>query len=267
MAEELKELVKEALFAMGDDEFFDVWRELTTTVGNPDGMTVYRKEKLNSALSSRSAEDIVNILEMSESYNPNDAFFGFCEDKLFSANYFLIDFPPIAKNLDRAIDIIVQKKLSLGSERLQQVLNGKMDEWTFFPTYTEDIERVIASLNDEQIVKIQNKYATYYGRSKEIIYPMDELSDVACYKNETLAETIEKIVNREQIFDSFRFSTSDNWFRCINKECYQYESFSILEDCTVKISFEDLAFYIWDKKEDCEIPEIREFLDKRKKLQ
>lgn len=266
MAEELKEQIKKAFKAMGDKELFDVWRRLTTTIGNPNGMAIYRKEELNFVLGSRSAEDIVHILERSESYDSNDAFFGFYEDKMFSTNYLLIDFPPIVKNLDRAINAIVQKKLSLGSYRLQQVLDGKADESTFLPAL-EDIERVIESLNDDQIIRIHNKHYAYMGRSKEIVYPTDELSDVACYENESLAETIEKIVknSNEKIFDNSRFSTSDNWFRCIDKECYFYESFSDLEDWGGVSPFEDLAFYIWDTDDDCTIPKIREVLDKHKK--
>lgn len=266
MTEELKKQVAEVLGVMGNEELFDAWRRLTTTIGNPDGMAVYRKEELNSVLGSRSAEDIVHILERSESYDSDDAFFSFYGDEMFSTNCLSTEFPPIANNLDRAIDVIIQKKLSFGSQRLQQVLDGKADESTFLSA-TEDIERVIESLNDEQIIRIHNKYHAYMERSKEIIYPMDELSNVACYKNESLAETIEKIVKKsnEKIFDNSRFNTSDNWFRCIDKECYFYESFSALEDWGGISPFEDLAYYIWDMEDDCAIPEIREVIDKHKK--
>lgn len=278
MAKELKKQILEVFDAMDDEELFNVWRRLTTTIGNPADMAVYRKEELNSVLGSRSAEDIVHILERSESYDSDDAFFNFYGydsddaffsfygDEMFSTNCLLTEFPPIANNLDRAIDVIIQKKLSFGSQRLQQVLDGEADESTFLSA-TEDIERVIESLNDEQIIRIHNKYHAYMERSKEIIYPMDELSNVACYKNESLAETIEKIVKKsnEKIFDNSRFNTSDNWFRCIDKECYFYESFSALEDWGGISPFEDLACYIWDMEDDCAIPEIREVIDKHKK--
>ena len=195
MAKELKEQVAEALGIMDDEELVYAWRKLTATVGNPNGITVYRKEELNFVLRDWSPAGIVHILEKSESYDSNDAFFSFYGDEMLSTNHLSTEFPPIAKNLDKAIDIIVQKKLSLGSYGLQQVLDGKADESTFLGA-TEDIERVIESLNDEQIIRIHNKYHAYMGRSKEIIYPMDELSNVACYKNESLAETIEKIVKK-----------------------------------------------------------------------
>lgn len=260
MTEELKEQVAEVLGVMGNEELFDAWRRLTTTIGNPDGMAVYRKEELNSALRDWSPDGIVHILERSESYNSNDAFFSVYGDEMFSTNHLSIEFPPIAKNLDKAIDVIIQKKLSFGSQRLQQVLDGEADESTFLGA-TEDIERVLAELDVEQIVKIHNQYATHYGKSKELVYPMDELSDVACYGNESLAETVEKIV------ENSRFSTADDWFRCIDKEYYEYESFSYLDEneWTTEVSFNDLACYIWDMEDDCAIPEIREVIDKHKK--
>lgn len=260
MTEELKEQVAEVFDAMDDEELFNVWRRLTTTIGNPADMAVYRKEELNSVLGSRSAEDIVHILERSESYDSDDAFFSFYGDEMLSTNHLSIVFPPIAKNLDKAIDVIIQKKLSFGSQRLQQVLEGEADESTFLGA-TEDIERVLAELDVEQIVKIHNQYATYHGKSKELVYPMDELSDVACYGNESLAETVEKIV------ENSRFSTADGWFRCIDKEYYEYESFSDLseDEWTTEVSFNDLACYIWDMEDDCAIPEIREVIDKHKK--
>lgn len=260
MVKELKEQITEVFDAMDDEELFDAWRKLTTIVGNPDDMAVYRKEELNSVLGFRSAEDIVHILEWSDSYNPNDAFFSFYGDEMLSTNHLSIVFPPIAKNLDKAIDVIIQKKLSFGSQRLQQVLEGEADESTFLGA-TEDIERVLAELDVEQIVKIHNQYATYHGKSKELVYPMDELSDVACYGNESLAETVEKIV------ENSRFSTADDWFRCIDKEYYEYESFSDLseDEWTTEVSFNDLACYIWDMEDDCAIPEIREVIDKHKK--
>lgn len=266
MAEELREQVAEALNTMDNEELFRAWHQITVSIGNPDDMAVYRKEKLNCVLIGWNPEDIVHIVERSESYNSNEAFFSFYGDEMLSTNYLSTEFPPIANNLDRAIDVIIQKKLSFGSQRLQQVLDGEADESTFLSA-TEDIERVIESLNDEQIIRIHNKYHAYMERSKEIIYPMDELSNVACYKNESLAETIEKIVKKsnEKIFDNSRFNTSDNWFRCIDKECYFYESFSALEDWGGISPFEDLACYIWDIEDDCAIPEIREVIDKHKK--
>lgn len=260
MTEKLEEQVAEVLGIMDDEELFDAWRRLTTTIGNPNGMAVYRKEELNFVLIGWNPEDIVHIVERSESYDPNDAFFSFYGDKMLSTNYLSTEFPPIAKNLDKAIDVIIQKKLSFGSQRLQQVLDGKADESTFLGA-TEDIERVLAELDVEQIVKIHNQYATYHGKSKELVYPMDELSDVACYGNESLAETVEKIV------ENSRFSTADDWFRCIDKEYYEYESFSDLseDEWTTEISFNDLACYIWDTEDDCAIPEIREAIDEHKK--
>ena len=122
MAKELKEQIAEVFDAMDDEELFDVWRRLTTTIGNPADMAVYRKEELNSVLGSRSAEDIVHILERSESYDSDDAFFSFYGydsddaffsfygDEMFSTNCLSTEFPPIANNLDRAIDVIIQKK-------------------------------------------------------------------------------------------------------------------------------------------------------------
>lgn len=260
MVEELKEQVKQVLETMGSEELVYAWRKLTGPIGNPNGMAVYRKEELNCVLRDWSPDGIVHILEKSESYDSNDAFFSFYGDKMLSTNHLSIEFPPIAKNLDKVIDVIIQKKLALGSQRLQQVLDGEADESTFLGA-TEDIERVLAELDVEQIVKIHNQYATYYGKSKELVYPMDELSDVVCYGNESLAETVEKIV------ENSRFSTADDWFRCINKEYYEYESFSYLDEdeWTTEVSFNDLACYIWDMEDDCAIPEIREVLDKHKK--
>lgn len=260
MAEELREQVAEVLGIMDDEELVYAWRKLTATVGNPDGITVYCKEELNFVLRDWSPAGIVHILERSESYDSNDAFFSFYGDEMLSTNHLSTEFPPIAKNLNKAIDVIIQKKLSLGSYRLQQVLDGKADESTFLGA-TEDIERVLAELDVEQIVKIHNQYATHYGKSKELVYPMDELSDVACYGNESLAETVEKIV------ENSRFSTADDWFRCIDKEYYEYESFSDLseDEWTTEISFNDLACYIWDMEDDCAIPEIREVIDEHKK--
>ncbi len=260
MAEELREQVAEALNTMDNEELFRAWHQITVSIGNPDDMAVYRKEKLNCVLIGWNPEDIVHIVERSESYNSNEAFFSFYGDEMLSTNYLSTEFPPIANNLDRAIDVIIQKKLSFGSQRLQQVLEGEADESTFLGA-TEDIERVLAELDVEQIVKIHNQYATYHGKSKELVYPMDELSDVACYGNESLAETVEKIV------ENSRFSTADDWFRCIDKEYYEYESFSDLseDEWTTEISFNDLACYIWDTEDDCAIPEIREAIDEHKK--
>lgn len=266
MAKELKKQISEVFDVMDDEELFRAWHQIAVSISNPDGMAVYRKEKLNCVLIGWNPEDIVHIVERSESYDSSDAFFSFYGDEMLSTNHLSIEFPPIAKNLDKAIAVIIQKKLSFGSQRLQQVLDGEADESTFLSA-TEDIERVIESLNDEQIIRIHNKYHAYMERSKEIIYPMDELSNVACYKNESLAETIEKIVKKsnEKIFDNSRFNTSDNWFRCIDKECYFYESFSALEDWGGISPFEDLAYYIWDMEDDCAILEIREVIDKHKK--
>ena len=260
MAEELEEQVAEVLGIMDNEELFNVWRRLTTTVGNPDDMAVYRKEELNFVLIGWNPEDIVHIVERSESYNSNEVFFSFYGDEMLSTNYLSTEFPPIAENLNRAIDVIIQKKLAFGSLRLKQVLDGKADEGTFLGA-VEDIERVLAELDVEQIVKIHNQYASHYGKNKEFVYSMDELSDVACYGNESLAETVEKIV------ENSRFSTADDWFRCIDKEYYEYESFSDLseDEWTTEISFNDLACYIWDTEDDCAIPEIREAIDEHKK--
>lgn len=257
MAEELREQVAEALNTMDDEELFRAWHQIAVSIGNPDGMGVYRKEKLNCVLIGWNPEDIVHIVERSESYNSNDAFFSFYGDEMLSTNYLSTEFPPIANNLDRAIDVIIQKKLAFGSLRLKQVLDGKADEGTFLGA-VEDIERVLAELDVEQIVKIHNQYATHYGKNKEFVYSMDELSDVACYGNESLAETVEKIV------ENSRFSTADDWFRCIDKEYYEYESFSDLseDEWTTDISFNDLACYIWDMNDDCGIPEVRDILYK-----
>lgn len=77
MTEELKKQISEVFDIMDDEELFRAWHQIAISIGNPDGMAVYRKEKLNCVLIGWNPEDIVHIVERSESYDSNDAFFSF----------------------------------------------------------------------------------------------------------------------------------------------------------------------------------------------
>lgn len=113
---------------------------------------------------------------------------------------------------------------------------------------TEELEGVLDDLSEDIIVDIWNEYCENNGYSDDMIYYVADL-------DELVTGTASEVLNA---IDIEAFNMNDEYMYCT---IYGWRSFSYMsEDNPIYIS--DLACWIYDEEEDCDIDEIEELFER-----
>lgn len=267
-----------AFDAMSETELFKTWRSLTDTLGG-DFPVIYNKTEFDGLIERMPEEELAKIVEKSADFNENDLYFSIYDGQLYSKTYLSTYFTPIRQTRDKAYDMLVEKKLTLGSKRLEAAFTEDFDE-DMMPLDSE-LECFFEDLDDGS-----QEWGKYVEGCKKVGYDggcgpfsMDEDFDIINdIRNESWVETnwwrddqgcveVDGYYDTDEISDSF--CDAEDWFYW-NRDTGQYCSFTdwdedIVDDLGCFEYHQDLLDYIVQTGDDLGIAGVREILDKNKK--
>lgn len=265
--------------SMSPKELFEAWRNLTDTLGG-DFPVVYNKTEFDELVDRMPEEELAKLVEKSADFNENDLYFSIYDGQLYSTSHLTIEFEPIGGDrCDRLSDLLAEKKLTLGSKRLEEAFTEDFDE--DMDTLEDELECFFEDLDARS-----QEWGKYVEGCKKVGYDggcgpfsMDEDFDIINdIRNESWVETnwwrddqgdveVDGYYDTDEISDSF--CDADDWFYW-NRDTGQYCSFSdwdeeIVDDLGCFEYNQDLLDYIVRTGDDLGIASVREILDKNKK--
>ena len=254
--EELREQLKKMFATMHGEELYNVWEKICQRASFWDWFKVYQSFDVfvDEVLKYWDFRAIFNAYDVSTNFAVDDLYFSSYRGKFLSTDNLTIYFPPIAENLNGAIDTIIKSKDDFGSERIREVLNGTADEGTFL-TAEQEVKNVLKELDTKSLVKVYNDWCT---TPKEKIYPMDEFYDFSNFYFESdVDETPE---------NCSRFSKRDDWFFYVPSmnKCESFTDLTI-DDSPIAENIDQIIWNAVDYDQDYGLPKIRKVLDKHEK--
>ena len=246
-----------AFDAMSETELFKTWRSLTDTLGG-NFPVIYNKTEFDGLIERMSNEELTELVEKSADFNENDLYFSIYDGQLYSKTYLSTYFTPIRQTRDKAYDMLVEKKLTLGSKRLEAAFTEDFDE-DMMPLDSE-LECFFEDLDDgsQEWGKYVEGCQKIGFESENGPFPMEE----ADYQFDEYDWEYSNDI-------SSSFNYQDEWFY-YDKYRKQYFSFtdwdeSIVDDLGYFEYNQDLLDYIIQTDDDLGIADVREILDKNKK--
>ena len=269
-----------AFYAMCGIELFETWRNLTDTLGG-DFPVVYNKAEFDELIERMPDEKLTELVKKSPDFDENDLYFSIYDGQLYSTSRLDTRFEPIYQSCDKVYKILIEKRLTLGSKRLEAAFTEDFDE--DMEPITEELERFF----DEEPDELVNEWEKYVEGCKKVGYdggcgPFSMSKDhdiIDDIRNESWVLTDwwrddQGCVEEDGYYDTDEISDSfcdaDEWFYW-NRETGQYCSFSDwdweISDCMgLNEYWEDLTDYIVQTGDDLGIAGIREILDNHRKL-
>lgn len=261
--EELREQLKKVFAAMHGAELYNVWKRLCQRASFWDWVKVYRSFDVfaNEVLQYWNFKAVFRTYDASTNFDVNDLYFSSYYGKFLSTDNLTICFPPIADNLDEAIDTIIRFKDDFGSERIKEVLNGTADRGTFL-TAEQEVKNVLKELDTKSLVIAYNNWC---ATRKEKIYPMNEFYGIFDEFYDFLGDYFESDVD-EAVQSYSRFSKRDDWFFYV-PSTNEYESFTDLtiDDSPIAENIDQIIWNAVDYDRDYGLLKIRKVLDKHEK--
>lgn len=259
-----------AFFAMDRHELFKTWRNLTDTLGG-DFPVVYSKPEFDELIERMPEEELAKLVEKSAYFYENHFYFSIYNGQLYSTNDLdNIVFIPIRETCDKAYDMLVEKKLTLGSKRLEEAFTEDFNE-DMKPMF-EDLLCFFENELDEWEKCVEGcKEVGYDGKNGP--FPMEESDILKDYWVETDSCLDEDgNVSHDGYYTdevSDRFNFQDDWFYW-SETAGQFRSFtdwdcSIGDEIGLSRYLYPLHFHIIETGDDLGIAKIREILDKNKK--
>lgn len=162
MTEELREQLKKVFATMHGEELYNVWKKIMSARSYWECFKVYRSfnEFADEALKHWNLKDVFSTYDASTNFNVNSLYFSAYHGKFLSTDNLTIDFPPIAENLNEAIDTIIRFKDDFGFARIKEVLDGTADEGTFL-TVKQEVLNVLKELDTKDLIKAYNSYSHF----------------------------------------------------------------------------------------------------------
>ena len=160
--EELREQLKKVFATMHGEELYNVWKKIMSARSYWECFKVYRSfnEFADEALKHWNLKDVFSTYDASTNFNVNSLYFSAYHGKFLSTDNLTIDFPPIAENLNEAIDTIIRFKDDFGFARIKEVLDGTADEGTFL-TVKQEVLNVLKELDTKDLIKAYNSYSHF----------------------------------------------------------------------------------------------------------
>lgn len=254
--EELREQLKKMFATMHGEELYNVWEKICQRASFWDWFKVYQSFDVfvDEVLKYWDFRAIFNAYDVSTNFAVDDLYFSSYRGKFLSTDNLTIYFPPIAENLNGAIDTIIKFKDDFGSERIREVLNGTADEGTFL-TAEQEVKNVLKELDTKSLVIVYNNWC---ATPKENIYSMDGFDD---FWNVYFKSDVDKTLE-----NCSRFSKRDDWFFYVPSmnKCESFTDLTI-DDSPIAENIDQIIWNAVDYDQDYGLLKIRKILDKHKK--
>lgn len=262
--EEILDNLDTAFNAMSPKELFKTWRNLTDALGE-EFPVVYNRTEFDEFIDRMPKEEFAKLVKKSPSFDENGMFFSICDGQLHGTKCLSASSYPIWEYLNQACGIIVTKKLTLGSKRLEEAFTEDFDYEMY--TLADELEFFFENEFDEE-----NGWEKYVEGCKKVGYdgkngpfPIEEDDLLEVYWVDTDID-----INgyyTDEVSDCFNFQ--DDWFY-FNKKEGQYFSFTnwesrIYDEIGLYEYHLDLLDYIIRTGDDLGIAGVKEILDKNKK--
>lgn len=199
MTEELREQLKKVFATMHDEELYNVWKKIMSARSYWECFKVYRSfnEFADEALKHWNLKDVFSTYDASTNFNVNSLYFSAYHGKFLSTDNLTIDFPPIAENLNEAIDTIIRFKDDFGFARIKEVLDGTADEGTFL-TVKQEVLNVLKELDTKDLIKAYNSYS-HFSKADDWFFYVPITNECESFTDLTIddspiAENIERMV-------------------------------------------------------------------------
>lgn len=278
--DEIWDNIDTAFYAMCGIELFNTWRSLTDTLGG-DFPVIYSKTEFDGLIERMPEEELAKLVEKSADFNENDLYFSIYNGQLHSTPLLNSYFEPIYQSCDKVYKILIEKRLTLGSKRLEAAFTEDFDE--DMEPITEELECFFENEPDE----LANEWEKYVEGCKKVGYdggcgPFSMSKDhdiIDDIRNESWVLTDwwrddQGCVEEDGYYDTDEISDSfcdaDEWFYW-NRETGQYCSFSdwdysIADEMGLYEYFQDLIDYVAQTGDDLGFAGVREILDNHRKL-
>ena len=125
--DDILENIDIALDCMSSEEFFETWRNLTDTLGG-DFPVVYNKTEFDEFIERTPGEKLTELVKKSPDFDENDFYFSIYDGQLYSTTRLDTYFTPIRRTCGKAYKMFVEKKLTLGSKRLEEAFTEDFNE-------------------------------------------------------------------------------------------------------------------------------------------
>lgn len=199
MTEELREQLKKVFATMHGEELYNVWKKIMSARSYWECFKVYRSfnEFADEALKHWNLKDVFSTYDASTNFNVNSLYFSAYHGKFLSTDNLTIDFPPIAENLNEAIDTIIRFKDDFGFARIKEVLDGTADEGTFL-TVKQEVLNVLKELDTKDLIKAYNSYS-HFSKADDWFFYVPITNECESFTDLTIddspiAENIERMV-------------------------------------------------------------------------
>lgn len=267
---EIWQNISTAFYAMDRRELFKTWRNLTDTSGG-DFPVIYNKAEFDELVDRMSEEDLAKLVEKSADFNENDLYFSIFDGQLYSETYLNTYFEPIYQSRNQVYKILIEKKLTLGSKRLEEAFTEDFDE--DMVAIDTELQWFFEDEPDEWKKYVEGcKKVGYDGKNGP--FPMEDSDILEDYWVETDSWLIEDGdidsdgYYTDEVSDHFNFQ--DDWFYW-NRDTGQYCSFTdwdygIGDEIGLDEYFQDLIDYVAQTGDDLGIAGVREILDNHRKL-
>lgn len=245
----IKNNIERAFKAMGPIEFFETWRKLTDILGE-EFPVIYNKTEFDELTDRMPEEELTKLVKKWPFFDENDMFFLIYDGQLYNDTHLDFYFEPIQRFRNQVCETLAEKKLTLGSKRLEKAFTEDFDK--DMTTLDTDLRLFFEEKFDEK-----NEWKKYVEGCKKVGYdgkygpiPMED-------RDYWLGE----------VSDSFNFQ--DDWFY-FNKEKRQFFSFTdwdydIGNEIGLYKYHRELMDYIIRTGDDLGFTGVREILDKNKK--
>ena len=197
--EELREQLKKVFATMHGEELYNVWKKIMSARSYWECFKVYRSfnEFADEALKHWNLKDVFSTYDASTNFNVNSLYFSAYHGKFLSTDNLTIDFPPIAENLNEAIDTIIRFKDDFGFARIKEVLDGTADEGTFL-TVKQEVLNVLKELDTKDLIKAYNSYS-HFSKADDWFFYVPITNECESFTDLTIddspiAENIERMV-------------------------------------------------------------------------
>lgn len=258
-----------AFYAMCGIELFETWRSLTDTLGG-DFPVIYNKPEFDGLIERMPEEELTELVEKSADFNENDLYFSIYDGQLYSTPLLNSYFEPIHQSCNQVYKILVEKRLTLGSKRLEAAFTEDFDE--DMEPITEELERFFDEEPDEWWKFIEGcKKVGYNGSCGP--FPMDEAYDIFGDSWVTTNSWVDEDgdVSHEGYYDTSEVSDSfcdgDEWFYWNGQYCsFSDWDYSIADEMGLYEYFQDLIDYVAQTGDDLGFAGVREILDNHRKL-
>ena len=197
--EELREQLKKVFATMHGEELYNVWKKIMSARSYWECFKVYRSfnEFADEALKHWNLKDVFSTYDASTNFNVNSLYFSAYHGKFLSTDNLTIDFPPIAENLNEAIDTIIRFKDDFGFARIKEVLDGTADEGTFL-TVKQEVLNVLKELDTKDLIKAYNSYS-HFSKADDWFFYVPSMNKCESFTDLTIddspiAENIDQII-------------------------------------------------------------------------